>query len=148
MSSPPKMSSFPDKGSPWPHPQLLLGESYLCGWCISLLTLSSAITHIEKCRVLHTHRLREQTYGWGRMGRRDSYRVWDGHAHTAIFKMDNQQGPSLQHSKLPSMLHGSLDGRGVQRRMDTCVCMAGSLCCSPETITKMLICYTPIQNEK
>ena len=38
----------------------------------------------------HTHRLREQTYScWGQ----DSYRVWDGHVHTAMFKMDNQQGP-------------------------------------------------------
>ena len=39
----------------------------------------------------HTHRLREQTYScWGQ----DSYRVWDGHVHTAIFKMGNQQGPT------------------------------------------------------
>ena len=28
------------------------------------------------------------------------------------------------------MLCGSLDGRGVWGRMDTCLCMAGSLCCS------------------
>ena len=26
---------------------------------------------------------------------RDSYGVWDGLAHTAVFKMDNQQGPSV-----------------------------------------------------
>jgi len=26
-------------------------------------------------------------------------------------------------------------------RMDTCICMAESLCCSPETITKVLISY-------
>ena len=30
--------------------------------------------------------------------------------------------------------------------MDTCICMAESLCCSPETTTTLLICYTPIQN--
>ena len=29
---------------------------------------------------------------------------------------------------------------------DTCVCMAESLCCPPETITALLIGYTPIQN--
>lgn len=29
------------------------------------------------------------------MGGRDSYGVWDGHAHTAIFKMRNQQGPTV-----------------------------------------------------
>ena len=40
-----------------------------------------------------THKLRKQTYGFqkGRTGARDSQGVWDGHVHTAIFKMDNQQ---------------------------------------------------------
>ena len=28
-------------------------------------------------------------------GGRDSERVWDGHVHTAIFKTDNQQGPTI-----------------------------------------------------
>ena len=28
------------------------------------------------------------------MGRRDSQGVRDGHVHTAVFKMDNQQGPN------------------------------------------------------
>ena len=31
--------------------------------------------------------------------------------------------------------------------MDTCVCMAESLCCPRETITTLLIGYTPIQNK-
>ena len=42
-----------------------------------------------------TYRLREWIYdyaGWeGRQ--KDSYRVWDQHVHTAIFKMGKQQGP-------------------------------------------------------
>ena len=29
-----------------------------------------------------------------------------------------------------------------------CICTAESLCCSPETITTLLISYTPIQNKK
>ena len=29
-------------------------------------------------------------------------------------------------------------------RVDTCVCMAESLCCPPETITTLLTVYTPI----
>ena len=29
------------------------------------------------------------------IGKRDSSGVWDGHLHTAIFKMDNQQGPTV-----------------------------------------------------
>ena len=31
-------------------------------------------------------------------------------------------------------------------RMDTCVYMAESIHCSPETVTTLLIIYTPIQN--
>ena len=34
-----------------------------------------------------------------------------------------------------------LDGTGVWGRMDTCVCVAESLHCSPETITALLIGY-------
>ena len=40
------------------------------------------------------------------------------------------------------MLCGSLNGRGVWGRIDTCIRMAESLCCSPETITTLLISYT------
>jgi len=50
--------------------------------------------------------------------------------------------------ELCSMLCGSLDERGVWGRMDTCICMTKSLHCSPETITTLLIGYTPIQKEK
>ena len=76
---------------------------------------------------------------------KDSSGVWDGHVHTAIFKMDNQQGPTVQHVELCSMLCGSLDGRGVWGRIDTCICMAESFHCSPETITILVINYTPIR---
>ena len=51
---------------------------------------------------------------WGR----DNYGVWDQHVHTAVFKMDNQQGLTVQHMELCSMLSGSLDGRGIWGRMD------------------------------
>ena len=44
---------------------------------------------------------------------RESYQVWDGHVHTAIFKMDNQQGPTVQHVELSSMLCGSRNGSRV-----------------------------------
>ena len=40
----------------------------------------------------------------------------------------------------------SLDERGVWGRMDTCICMAESLHCSSETITTLLVGYTPKQN--
>ena len=44
------------------------------------------------------------------------------------------------------MLCGSLDEKGVWRRMDTCI--AELFYCPPETITTLLINYTPIQNKK
>ena len=44
------------------------------------------------------------------------------------------------------MLCGSLDGRGVRERIDTCIWMTESLHCSPKTITTFLIGYTPKQN--
>ena len=56
-----------------------------------------------------------------------------------IFKMNNQQEPTVQQRELCSMLCASLDGRGAWGRMDTCICLAESLCCSPETITTLLI---------
>ena len=37
---------------------------------------------------------------------------------------------------------------GKFAEMDTCVCVAESLCCPPGTITTLLISYTPIQNKK
>ena len=68
--------------------------------------------------------------------------------------MDNQQGPTIKYMEFCSMLWGSLDGRGVWGRMDTCVFTVESLSCSPETncscspIMMLLISYTPIENKK
>ena len=90
-----------------------------------------------------THRLGNRLPGG-----RDRQGVWDSDVHTAIFKMDNQQGPIVQHMELCSMLCASLDGRGVWGRMDTYTCMAGSLCCSSETTTTLSIGYHPKQNKK
>ena len=53
-----------------------------------------------------------------------------------------------QHRELCSMLCGSLAGRGVRGRMDTCIGMAESLFQSPTTITTVLTGYTPTQNKK
>ena len=33
----------------------------------------------------------------GRMGARDGQRLWDRHVHIVVFKMNNQQGPTVQH---------------------------------------------------
>ena len=45
------------------------------------------------------------------------------------------------------MVDGSLDGTRVWGRMDTCICMAKSLCCSPETITMLLVSSTSMPSE-
>ena len=39
------------------------------------------------------------------------------------------------------MLRGRLDAMRVWGSMDTCICMAESLCCPPETIITLLIGY-------
>ena len=57
--------------------------------------------------------------------------------------MDNQQGSTVQHVELCSMLCGSLDVSGFWGRMATC--MAESLSCSPETSITLLIGSSPIQ---
>ena len=63
-----------------------------------------------------------------------------GHVHTTIFKMDNQQGPTVQHMELCSMTcewEGCLGENGY-------VYMYGRVP-SPETTATLLISYTPIQ---
>ena len=45
------------------------------------------------------------------------------------------------------LLCNILDGRGAQGRMDTCRCMAESLCCPPESVTILLTGYTVIKNQ-
>ena len=72
---------------------------------------------------------------------RDSQGICEDHVYTAIFKMDNQKGPIVQHRELYSVLCASLNGRGIWGRMDTCMCMTESLLCSPKTATSLLIGY-------
>ena len=92
-----------------------------------------------------SHRFRKQANGcWGEGRVREFGEGW---VHAAIFKIDNQQGPTVQHRELYSILCGSLDEMGVGGRVDKGVGMAESPCCSPETITKLLISYTPIQSK-
>ena len=54
----------------------------------------------------------------------------------------------LEHRELCSVSCGSLDGRGIWRKRDICMSMAESFCCLPETITTLLVSYTPMLNKK
>ena len=55
--------------------------------------------------------------------------------NTATFKVDNQQGPTVNRIELCSALCGDLNRRGVWKGMDTCICITEFLHHSPETLT-------------
>ena len=83
----------------------------------------------------------QRRYLWlqrGRTGARNNLRVCNEHVYIAIFKMDNQQETTVQHTELFSMLCGSLDDRGVWR-MDNVYVWLSPLCYLPETIAKLLL---------
>ena len=72
--------------------------------------------------------------------------------YTAIFKMDHKRGHGIAWT---CRAHGNLlnavwqpGWEGVYGRMDTRICMAESLHCSPKTATTLLIGYTLTQNIK
>ena len=75
----------------------------------------------------------EQSGGLQSMGSQRVGHDWT-RTHTAVSKMDNQQGPIVWRMELCPMLYDSLEGRGVWERMDTFKCIAESLCHSPGTI--------------
>ena len=95
-----------------------------------------------------THRLRQGTYQGRRMpgekdGGRDSSGVWDGHGPLLYLKwVTNKDPPDVTGNSAQCRV--ALHRRGVWGRMDTCIHMAESLCCAPETITRLLISCTPI----
>ena len=49
----------------------------------------------ELTKQKQTNRLREWTYGCWEEGWGKRQGVWEGHEHTAVFKMDKQQGPTV-----------------------------------------------------
>ena len=53
-----------------------------------------------------TYSYRKQTSGYqrGKVSGRDKLGIWDQHTHTTIYKIDNQEGPMVQHKELYSML--------------------------------------------
>ena len=47
------------------------------------------------------------------MVRMDKLGGWDGHVHTAMFKTDNQQGPTVQRRELCPMFCNNPNGKRV-----------------------------------
>ena len=96
----------------------------------------------ELTKQKETHRLRKATHGcWGEGIVKD----FEGHVHTAIFKMDNK---SLLYSTWNSAqcYVAAWMGRGFIGEWVHAYVKAKSLHCSFETIATSLIGYTPIQN--
>ena len=59
--------------------------------------------------------------------------VWDRHVHTTVFKMDNQQGPTVQ--PMNSAQYYMAAWMGEELGGECVYIVAESLCCPPETIT-------------
>ena len=93
-----------------------------------------------------THRLREQTYGC-----RWRWKGW-GEGRVREFGMDMYTqlylGPSVQQRELCSVLPGSLDGSLEENGYTHMYGWGWILHSSPETITALLISYTPIQKKR
>ena len=51
--------------------------------------------------------------------------------------LDNQQGPTVEQRELYSMFCNNLNGKRIWKRMDICICITESLCCTPETNTTL-----------
>ena len=93
----------------------------------------------------NTHRLKERIYGYqGEKRGRARSAVWDRHVYTTIFKIDNQQGPTVQHRELGSIFCNNRNGKRIWERIDICICISESLCCTPDTNTTLLINCTPV----
>ena len=61
----------------------------------------------------------------------------DRHTHTAMYKIGNQKGLTVWHREVYSVLCGDQTGKEIQKREDTYIHMADSLCCTAETDTAM-----------
>ena len=65
-------------------------------------------------------------------------------AHTALFKIGNQQGPTARQRQLCSVLRGSLDRREFAGEWIMYMYGWVHLCCPPETIITLLVGYSQI----
>ena len=70
---------------------------------------------------------------------------YKAYVHTALFKVDNQQGPTVEHSELCSVLTPLMYQPTWEKNLekpntttDTSICITESLCCTPENITLLI----------
>ena len=127
-------------------PPTLSSQSKILIWKHGMASLIWGIwKEMKQMNLRNRKKLRKRTYGCQGDGMvrefgMDMYTLLCSECMTTRVLLDST-GNSAQ-------LCGSLDGRAVWGRMDKCICMTGSLCCSPETVTALLISCTPMQNRK
>ena len=54
-----------------------------------------------------------------------------------MYKINNQQGPTVQHRELYSMFCNNLHGKRIYKIRNMCICIIKSRCCTPETNTAL-----------
>ena len=69
--------------------------------------------------------------------------MWDGHAHTAVFKMQKLEDPLVSTRIAAQGYVAAWMGGEFGGEVGTCVCVAESFCGSPKNIITLLIGYTP-----
>ena len=62
-------------------------------------------------------------------GGRDKRGVGDQHIHSSIYKIDNQQGPTVQHRGLYSIFCDNLHEKRIHKRINTVysICIINSI---------------------
>ena len=63
--------------------------------------------------------------------------VWDEHIYATIHKIENQQRPTVEPRELYSTFCDNLYGKRICKKMDMCMCITVSFCCTPETNTTL-----------
>ena len=88
-----------------------------------------------------------QRMNYGQIGR-DNQGVW-ANTYTLLYLkwITNKDLLQSMGNSAPRYMAAWMGG-GCGGRMDTCICLAHSLCCPPETIRTLLISNNPIQNKK
>ena len=67
---------------------------------------------------------------------RDKSGAWDEHTHTTIYKIDNQQGPTIHHRKYESIFCDNLY-KNLKKKECMYRCITGSPDCLPRTNTAL-----------
>ena len=83
-----------------------------------------------------THRHKKQTYGYLRGKDGNKPGVQDQQIQTTIYKIDKQQGPTVQHRNYVQYLVITYNGKEYEKEY---------ICYTPETNLTLLINYTSIK---